>query len=73
MILTNDDWEALRWLWIAFSDRDAAKKTTHIDSHKLDGIVKKGLAEYRPFTNTRVLTLTEEGQKLAMVMDVMER
>ena len=82
--LTDGEWEALRWLWEIETDPYIlAPKERLIDSHKVDAIIERGLAEYyRPYADSpvkaphvkamRVTRLTEEGRRLAMVDEVME-
>jgi hypothetical protein len=70
MVLSRNDWEALRWLRNVCLSPPGSKSVRSVDNHKIDGIVEKGLAEYRPFT--KVLAPTEEGMRLILVLDVME-
>ncbi len=69
--LTNDDRHALCWLI-----RDGTNErgfTYSMAQYKIDGLIRKGLAEQRQLGHKRWDTfLTEEGTKVATVLEVME-
>jgi hypothetical protein len=69
--LTEDDRHAL--LWFARDGTNAAGFAYSAAQYKVDGLVRKGLVEWRQLRHKRWDTcLTVEGERIATVLEVMD-
>lgn len=72
MNLTENDYEAIRWIWSGAKNREGF--TYSVSPWKLEGAIRKGLVREVPRSHPGGYphwVLTEEGRRFAIVDEVM--